>query len=188
MSDSAEITQGESLWETLDVLRDSGQHGAKVCLGMANFLSERAAIETSYGNVRKPSTTPNRVESPLPSLRTIQQYQVVNLVWRRCASLSCLCETDLRLYLSHCRTLASREKHNALIAYSSLIAKMKPGHRVCVRPNSEREHTPLVFWIFAPNKIKFLSCDSSNRGQHGEGLTIIRQIRLRCCHHPLRTL
>lgn len=53
MSDSAEITHGESLWETLDVLRDSGQHGAKVCLGMANFLSERAAIETSYGNVRR---------------------------------------------------------------------------------------------------------------------------------------
>lgn len=53
MSDSAEITHGESLWETLDVLRDSGQHGAKVCLGMANFLSERAAIETTYGNVRE---------------------------------------------------------------------------------------------------------------------------------------
>lgn len=52
MSDSAEITRGESLWETLDVLRDSGQHGAKSCLGMANFLSERAAIETTYGNVR----------------------------------------------------------------------------------------------------------------------------------------
>ena len=74
MSDSAEITHGESLWETLDVLRDSGQHGAKVCLGMANFLGERAAIETTYGNVRE---TCNRisavfriVDSPLKRVRT----------------------------------------------------------------------------------------------------------------------
>lgn len=53
MVDSAQVTRGESLWETLDVLRDSGQHGAKTCLGMASFLSERAAIETTYGDVRR---------------------------------------------------------------------------------------------------------------------------------------
>lgn len=49
----------ESLWEKVDVLRDSGQHGAKSCIGMANFLSERAAIETTYGNVRKYSSSPS---------------------------------------------------------------------------------------------------------------------------------
>ena len=52
-SDSAEITHGESLWQEIDVLRDSGQHGAKSMLGMSSFLSERAAIETTYGNVRE---------------------------------------------------------------------------------------------------------------------------------------
>lgn len=50
--DSTQITHGESLWEMLDVLRDSGSHGAKTCLAMASFLRERAAVENAYGEVR----------------------------------------------------------------------------------------------------------------------------------------
>lgn len=46
-----QITHGENLWEALDVLRDAGQHGAKTCLGMGSFLSERATVEDSYGKV-----------------------------------------------------------------------------------------------------------------------------------------
>lgn len=49
--DAAHISHGESLWEKLDVLRDKGYHGAKTCLAMASFLSERAAVENTYGEV-----------------------------------------------------------------------------------------------------------------------------------------
>jgi len=90
MSDSAEITHSESLWETLDVLRDSGQHGAKVCLGMANFLSERAAIETSYGNVR------NNAESPLSFCIAVE---ILCGEWGTCARVTSRVKGDSEFLL-----------------------------------------------------------------------------------------
>ena len=66
----------ESLWEKVDVVRDSGQHGAKSCVGMANFLSERAAIETTYGNVR--NVVPPHVD--VTYKHASQQHIVIGIV------------------------------------------------------------------------------------------------------------
>lgn len=75
--ESAHITRGESLWERLDVLRDSGSHGAKTCLAMSSFLKERAQLENAYGEVIRVQYTAAVLIVP-PYGRT-HEYSVADL-------------------------------------------------------------------------------------------------------------